>query len=96
MRGCARPTGRLRASLGEQLVELRHERIVADPRAALAGLCRFLGVEAPEDYLEACASVVRKAPRRTRFDIDWPVPARARVEALIAKFPFLHGYGFED
>ena len=87
---------RLRASLGEQLVELRHERIVADPRAALAGLCRFLGVEAPEDYLEACASVVRKAPRCTRFDIDWPAPARALVEALIARFPFLYGYGFED
>lgn len=86
---------RLRASLGERLVELRHERMVADPRAALAGLCRFLGVDAPEDYLAACASVVRKTPMRTRSKIDWPAPARTRVEALIDHYPFLHGYSFE-
>ena len=94
--GLCETNGQLRMDLGGRLMELRHERIVADPRASLAALCRFLDVDAPDDYLDACASVVRKTPRRTRFTIDWPAPARARMEALIARFPFLHGYGFDD
>ena len=94
--GLCETNGQLRMDLGDRLMELRHERIVADPRASLAALCRFLGVDAPDDYLDACASVVRKTPQRTRFTINWPASVRVRMEALIARFPFLHGYGFDD
>ena len=88
--------GQLRMDLGDRLTDLRYESIVADPRASLAALCRFLGVDASDDYLDACAGVVGKCPQRTRFTIDWPATARARMEALIARFPFLRGYGFDD
>ena len=59
---------RLRMELGDQLIDLRHESFVADPRRALTELCRFLGLEPPDDYLEACASVVRPAPRQIRLN----------------------------
>ena len=94
--GLCEANGRLRIDLSDRLIELRHEDFVADPHESLAALCRFLGLEAPEDYLEACASVVRPTQRRTRLTIDWSAPARARMEAIIARFPFLHGYGFGD
>ena len=87
---------RLRVDLGDRLMEIRHEQFVADPRASLAALCHFLGVDAEDDYLDACAGVVRKTPRRTRFTIGWPAPVRARMEALIARVPFLNGYEFDD
>ena len=86
----------LKMDLGDRLIKFRHERVVAEPRTTLAALCRFLGVDAPDDYLDACAGVVGKSPKRTRFTIDWPPPARARMETLIARYPFLRGYGFDE
>src|SRR4029077_12365360 len=37
---------------------LRHEAFVADPRGSLTQLCGSLGLDAPVDYLDACATVV--------------------------------------
>ena len=50
---------------------LRLEDLIADPQARLADVCRFLGVRPEPAYLEACASIVLDAPRRTRDDAPW-------------------------
>ena len=40
------------------VLTVRQESLIADPRAELSGMCQFLGVEAPGDYLDACAAIV--------------------------------------
>jgi hypothetical protein len=77
------------------VLHLRSEELIADPAAALRRLAAFLGVGAPADWLAACAATVAPSPHRSRDAIPWPAPARARVEAGIAEFDFLHGYRFE-
>lgn len=80
----------------ESFHELRHEDLVADPGLHLRRLCTFLGVEATDDYVDACASIVFKEPRPSRKDLPWPEAYRQLVEERMAAFPFLAGYTYES
>jgi hypothetical protein len=77
------------------LTRIRHEDLVGDPRARLASLCGFLGVEAQPDYLNAAASILYSSPSRSRDDVDWPPERARRVEELIERFAYLSGYAGE-
>ena len=79
----------------EELIDVRFETFTADPRGSLTDLCRFLGVEASQDYLNACAQLVNQG-RRTRDTQDWSAPLKAQVDELIAARPVLAGYTFDD
>ena len=76
----------------EHLHRVRHEALVADPRATLAELCRFLGVEADDAYLTAASARVYRSPARSRADVEWPSEDDRRVRDLIDRFDFLSGY----
>lgn len=78
------------------IYDLRHEDLIADPKAALHGLCGFLGLTAEQSYYEDCASIIFKSPRKTRKDMPWTPELIASVTEQSSKFPFLHGYTFED
>src|SRR4051812_4459196 len=47
----------------------RHEDFLADPRRLLRELCAFVGLDAREDYLEACAAIVHASAHRTRDEV---------------------------
>jgi hypothetical protein len=77
-----------------EVLPVRYEDVVADPRARLAEICAFLGVEPDAAYLDACAAIVRPEPERSRDRIDWPAEAVAEVERRAAAFDVLAGYRF--
>jgi hypothetical protein len=79
----------------EAVATVYHDDVSADPKRELTRLCSFLGVEAPADYLDACASVVFPEPRRSRERIDWPKDALADVARRMARHPLLARYRFE-
>ena len=80
----------------EQLHSVRYESFVAEPRPALARICRFLGLEPGEDYLDACAAVIWPEPERSRDKVEWPAEWVEKVEEQIEKVEFLRGYRFDD
>jgi hypothetical protein len=83
----------LRARIGEEaVISLRHEDLLTQPRDELARLCGFLGVEAPDDYLDACASILLQSQSKTRNSIGWTDEERRRIDAGIAEFDALSGY----
>lgn len=93
---CARLV-QLRARLGpDALLPVRHEDFVAAPQRHLAATCTFLGVDAPADYLEACAAIIRPVPDRSRDMVTWTQPWIDTVERRIAEFDFLDGYSHAD
>jgi len=80
---------------GDGFHRLYHEDLVAGTPAALAALCGFLGVAAPDDYLAACDGVVFPSPRRTRDGAPWTTEARAALDALVAETGWLGRYDFD-
>jgi hypothetical protein len=85
--------GILRLVPADDALTLRHEEFVRDPRQGIRQLCAFLGVDAPEDYVEACAGIVFASPRKTRAEVQWtPEQIEFVQQKMIARFPFLAGY----
>jgi len=80
----------------EQLVTVRHEDVIRQPRHEFSRLCAFLGLDCSEAYLDACASVVFESPRKSRYAVEWTPEAIERVSARMRDFAFLAGYSFED
>lgn len=86
---------RVRASVAESdWLDLHHDDLIADPHAALAELCRFLGVTAAADYLDDCARVVFSAPEATRHAVRWTEARRERVVDELAPYPAFGRYLF--
>jgi hypothetical protein len=84
----------IRRRAGSSLLPVRYEDFVADPVAGLAGACRFVGVDADDTYLHACAGIIRPQPDRSRDMVPWDQPWIDRVEQRIAAFDFLTGYSY--
>ena len=77
------------------IFELSYETFVENPKKNLSELCSFLGVEASDEYLDDCASIVYKSPHKRRFDVKWTPELIESVEAKIDRYPFLKGYAYE-
>ena len=78
------------------VLDVRHEAFVADPRTHLARACRFLGVEVSDAYLDACTGAVFSAPRQTRADLTWDASLVDHVAAEAARYEFLSGYSYAE
>ncbi len=78
------------------LFDIRHEAFIDDPKELLRQMCAFLGVDAPDDYLNDCADIVFKSPHKTRHDAPWNDGLIAGVEERMSQFPFLEGYSYTD
>lgn len=79
-----------------QMFDLRLEFFVDDPKLHLRRLCSFMGVDADSRYLEDCAGIVFKSPKRSRFDIRWSRQSIQYVREQIESVRFLSGYTFEE
>jgi len=72
------------------------EQFIGDPHAELRSLCRLLGVEPAEDYLNACMSIVYRTSHKSRHDVEWSQESIDRVRRQIETIPFLQRYGYLD
>jgi hypothetical protein len=80
---------------GDELLDIRYETMAAQPDASVKDLCRFIGVEAPDEYVQACSALVDPGGRRSRDRIDWSTSQRSEIEDLIAGRNQLAGYTFD-
>lgn len=80
----------------DPVLDVRHEDLIGDSRATLVRICDFLGVDAPPDYLDGCASVVFPTPHQSRHEVNWTRALVDRVHARSTDFDFLRGYDFLD
>jgi hypothetical protein len=75
-----------------RLHRVRLEELIANPHEQVTELCRFLDMRLVPGYVEACASIVFEAPRRTRDDAPWTaelvddVRRRARRHEWLAPY----------
>ena len=87
----------LRRSLpSTDFLAVRHETLLANPANELRQICQFLALPALPDYLEACSSILYRAPSRSRNKVNWSPELMETVKTRIGQFEFLQGYSFED
>jgi len=79
----------------DELFEFRHESFIYNPQKLLREICFFLGVDAPEDYLTDCASIVFRSTHKTRKNLLWNGELIIKVKEKMKHFPFLEGYSYE-
>ena len=80
----------------DPVFEIKQESVIDNPQKNLRELCNFLNLEADEAYLQDCASIVFKSPRKTRETIEWKPEDIELVAEKISFYDFLQGYSFED
>ena len=81
-------------SLEGAVCSLRLEDLIAQPNRYLRELCEFLGVDAPDDYIGDCASILFARPRQSKTLAAWPRQLLAEVSRELRKYPFLSGYEY--
>lgn len=79
-----------------EMLDIRVESFIENPREYLKQICQFLGVEATDDYLADCASIVFKSPKKSRYRVTWPQELIEVCKNRISDFAFLEGYSYED
>jgi hypothetical protein len=87
----------LRKQIGSPNIHpVHYEEFIGAPQSRLAEICTFLGLEASEEYLTACAGILRPAPDRARDMVAWEQKWIAAVKETVSRFDFLDGYTFES
>lgn len=81
---------------GMKILEVHNEDLVENPQREIKRMCKFLGVECPEDYLQKCENKSYRSVSRTRDQVFWPPNLRERVEERIDMYSFFKGYSFEE
>lgn len=80
----------------DSVFDIKQESIINNPQKNIQKLCAFLNLEAEEAYLQDCASIIFKSPKKTRETIDWKSEDIELVAQKIANYDFLQGYSFAD
>jgi hypothetical protein len=79
----------------EDLLTVRYEDLVADPRRQLVQVLDFLDLDVAEAHLAACAALLAPDPVRERDLITWSHLDLTEVQRTIDTVGFLRGYGFD-
>lgn len=77
-----------------QVLDLRHESIIEEPRTVLERMCQFLDLKITDEYLNSCASIVFGSPSQSRFNAPWTPDLIEMVEQKAKAYDFLAGYTF--
>lgn len=80
---------------GDEMVTLRHEDIIADPKAEIRRLFEFLSLETDEQFIVGCAGIVFEKPHQSRHLLNWTTELRDVVAKRIEEYPDLSGYRFD-
>jgi hypothetical protein len=79
---------------GPAIKTLHLEDLIVSPEQQFEELCGFLGVDAPQDYIDDCAALLFSKPRQSKTDCDWPSSLAGAVSRRAEQFPFLNGYQY--
>jgi sulfotransferase family protein len=77
-----------------EMITVRHEDMIRDPRSVLSDLCEFLGLDLYPGYTDDCCSLIFAVPTFTRRRHAWPPPLVRAVERRVRAYPFLADYEF--
>lgn len=86
----------LKKQIGKNdILDVSHESLINEPKIVLSQICNFLGLDATNNYLNDCASIIFKSPNQTRFNYQWNNKWIEQVKRQIDQYEFLQGYSYD-
>lgn len=80
-----------------QVIDIYHEQFVQQPAKTLTSICHSLGLDCPQDYLDACTPLVWKKPSQSRARTDlWSKENKEWVNEKMKSYPWFKDYTFES
>ena len=76
--------------------DLKHEALITNPKSTLKDLCGFVDLSAGDSYYNDCASIIYKAPNKSRHNVEWTPQLIDSVKQQMGRFPYLDGYSYAD
>lgn len=83
---------RLRKSGKIDYLDIWHEELLDQPEQQVTRIMEFLGLELFPDYISACASIIYKEPRKSRYDLVWQPDLEKYVYDRAKTYDFLKKY----
>ena len=83
------------SKLNLKLLEVHLEDLISNPRREVLSICKFLGVECSEEYLQACEGKAHPSTSRSRDVVMWSNGLKNRINAATKKYDFFSRYSFE-
>ncbi len=80
----------------DEVLEVKYESIASEPDTWLPAICRFLGVDVPNNFVQSCFSILEPGGRRGRVQFDWSRADHDAIDEIIALRPALSGYSFNQ
>ena len=68
------------------------ETLIGSPEQTLSELLRFLDLDAPPGYVDACRALLYDTPRQTRHEVRWPRETLAEIAHRTRALPHLAAY----
>lgn len=87
---------RIKAVHGDDVLDVHHEDVIADPPTQIARLCGFVGLDASPDYVAAASALVHGSPNRSRHSRAWTSDLVEGVSARAARIDHLSRYSFQN
>lgn len=78
------------------MIDIRHEKIISNPKFWLNEICKFLEIDAGDDYLDDCANIIYQSPNKSRHKVQWNDELIETVKNKMNQYNFLSGYSYED
>jgi len=79
-----------------EFYRLSNENFISNPEKELESLCKYVGVDSPQDYIRDCCSIVFKKPNKARHLVKWSDAQIERVLTKCSKYDVFKDYTFED
>ncbi len=80
----------------EMCLDCRHDVLLWEPERTIEEMCRFVGEDAPADYVAARRKAMLRSPRRTRTTVFWDDGLVDEIGRRLVEYDFLAGYNFDD
>jgi hypothetical protein len=93
---CLKNTFILEIAEPQNVLNIRHEDLIAAPEATLARMVSFLDLEAEANFFKDCAGILYGSPHKSRDKHQWSPKEKDLVLSQSIKFPFLADYTFEN
>ena len=78
-----------------QILDIKQENFVADPKKVISQICEFLEVEVMPEYLNDVAKIVWQHPHQSRHSIEWTAESIREVQNHISRVDFLKDYSYD-